>query len=283
MYSLDQTSLRVAIAANVSAALTEDIASGDINAMLIPTAQQAVAEVITRKPMVLCGVAWVEETFRQVDPSVVLSWNAGDGDSLGAGDLIFSASGNARALLSGERTALNFIQLLSAVATKTKYFVDQVGDAAVELIDTRKTIPGLRLAQKYAVTCGGGGNHRMGLYDAFLIKENHIAASGGIDKAVAAARKIAPNKLVEVETESLEELDQALAAGADIIMLDNFTLEQTREAVERSRGVAKIEASGGINDETLLDIVATGVDYISMGALTKDIDAADLSMRLYTR
>jgi len=283
MYSLDQTSLRVAIAANVSAALTEDIASGDINAMLIPADQQAVAEVITRKPMVLCGVAWVEETFRQVDPSVVLSWNAGDGDSLGAGDLIFSARGNARALLSGERTALNFIQLLSAVATKTKYFVDQVGDAAVELIDTRKTIPGLRLAQKYAVTCGGGGNHRMGLYDAFLIKENHIAASGGIDKAVAAARTIAPNKLVEVETESLEELDQALAAGADIIMLDNFTLEQTREAVERSRGVAKIEASGGINDETLLDIVATGVDYISMGALTKDIDAADLSMRLYTR
>jgi len=283
MYSLDHTSLRVAIAANVSAALTEDIASGDINAMLIPADQQAVAEVITRKPMVLCGVAWVEETFRQVDPSVVLSWNAGDGDSLGAGDLIFSARGNARALLSGERTALNFIQLLSAVATKTKYFVDQVGDAAVELIDTRKTIPGLRLAQKYAVTCGGGGNHRMGLYDAFLIKENHIAASGGIDKAVAAARTIAPNKLVEVETESLEELDQALAAGADIIMLDNFTLEQTREAVERSRGVAKIEASGGINDETLLDIVATGVDYISMGALTKDIDAADLSMRLYTR
>lgn len=282
MYSLDHTSLRVAIAANVSAALTEDIASGDINAMLIPADQQAVAEVITRKPMVLCGVAWVEETFRQVDPSVVLSWNAGDGDSLGAGDLIFRARGNARALLSGERTALNFIQLLSAVATKTKYFVDQVGDAAVELIDTRKTIPGLRLAQKYAVTCGGGGNHRMGLYDAFLIKENHIAASGGIDKAVAAARTIAPNKLVEVETESLEELDQALAAGADIIMLDNFTLEQTREAVERSRGVAKIEASGGINDETLLDIVATGVDYISMGALTKDIDAADLSMRLYT-
>ena len=280
MYSLDQTSLRVAIAANVSAALTEDIASGDINAMLIPAAQQAVAEVITRKPMVLCGVAWVEETFRQVDPSVVLSWNAGDGDSLGAGDLIFSASGNARALLSGERTALNFIQLLSAVATKTKYFVDQVGDAAVELIDTRKTIPGLRLAQKYAVTCGGGGNHRMGLYDAFLIKENHISAAGGIADAVAAARNVAPDKPMEVEVENKAELEQALTAGADRIMLDNFTLEALRDAVEHTAGSAELEASGNVTDETLVAIAETGVDFISIGALTKHVRALDLSMRI---
>lgn len=281
MYELDKTSLRIAVAANVSAALAEDIASGDINAMLIPNEQHGIAEVITRKPMILCGTAWVEETFRQIDPNVVLEWDAADGDSLEAGARIFRASGKARALLSAERCALNFIQMLSAVATRTKYFADQVSDTDVELIDTRKTIPGLRLAQKYAVTCGGGYNHRMGLYDAFLIKENHIAASGGIEKAVAAARSIAPNKLVEVETETLEELEQAMAAGADIIMLDNFSLEDTAEAVKRSRGVAKIEASGGINDETLKAIAATGVDYISMGTLTKDIDAADLSMRLH--
>lgn len=282
MYQLDRTALRTAVAANVAAALTEDIASGDINAMLISEGQQGVAKVITRKPMVLCGTAWVEETFRQVDPSVVIQWQAADGDWLEGGDLIFTATGNARALLSAERCALNFIQLLSAVATKTKYFVDQVADTQVKLLDSRKTIPGLRLAQKYAVTCGGGQNHRMGLYDAFLIKENHIAASGGIDKAVAAARVIAPNKLVEVETENLDELEQAMAAGADIIMLDNFSLEDTKEAVKRSRGKAKIEASGGINDATLKSIAATGVDYISMGTLTKDIDAADLSMRLHT-
>jgi nicotinate-nucleotide pyrophosphorylase (carboxylating) len=280
MYDLDRTSLRIAVAANVSAALTEDIASGDINAKLIPEDQQAVANVITRKPMILCGQAWVEETFRQADPSVSLEWHARDGDKLAAGSLIFRATGNARALLSAERCALNFVQMLSAVATRTKHFVDQIGDASVQIIDTRKTIPGLRLAQKYAVTCGGGYNHRMGLYDAFLIKENHIAACGGIKPAIDAARSVAPNKLVEVETESLPELDQAIDAGADIIMLDNFTLEDTKEAVRRSRGKAKIEASGGINDDTLVAVVATGVDYISMGTLTKDIDAADLSMRL---
>lgn len=229
----------------------------------------------------LCGTAWVTETFRQIDPSVELLWYFNDGDSLKADDLIVEVTGPARSLLTGERTALNFLQLMSAVATRTQYFVSKVGSNPMELIDTRKTIPGLRLAQKYAVTCGGGQNHRMGLYDAFLIKENHIAACGGIDKAVQAARVLAPNKLIEVETETIEELEQALQSGAEIIMLDNFSLEDTKKAVELSRGKAKIEASGGINDDTLIDIAQAGVDYVSMGTLTKDIKAIDLSMRLY--
>ena len=223
----------------------------------------------------------MSETFRQVDPSVKLLWHFNDGDNLKADDLIVEVTGPARSLLTGERTALNFLQLMSAVATRTRYFVSKIGRNPVELIDTRKTIPGLRLAQKYAVTCGGGQNHRMGLYDAFLIKENHIAACGGIDKAVQVARTLVPNKLIEVETESLEELEQALQSGVDIIMLDNFSLEDTKKAVELSRGKAKIEASGGINDDTLIDIIQAGVDYVSMGTLTKDIKAVDLSMRLY--
>ncbi|MAD75015.1 carboxylating nicotinate-nucleotide diphosphorylase [Marinomonas sp. M1K-6] len=281
MYKLDNTTLQIAIAANVSAALTEDIASGDINALLIPESQTAIAKIITRQDAVLCGTAWVSETFRQVDPSVKLLWHFNDGDNLKADDLIVEVTGPARSLLTGERTALNFLQLMSAVATRTRYFVSKIGRNPVELIDTRKTIPGLRLAQKYAVTCGGGQNHRMGLYDAFLIKENHIAACGGIDKAVQVARTLVPNKLIEVETESLEELEQALQSGVDIIMLDNFSLEDTKKAVELSRGKAKIEASGGINDDTLIDIIQAGVDYVSMGTLTKDIKAVDLSMRLY--
>ncbi|MAX42764.1 MULTISPECIES: carboxylating nicotinate-nucleotide diphosphorylase [Oceanospirillaceae] len=281
MYKLDNTTLQIAITANVSAALTEDIASGDINALLIPESQTAIAKIITRQDAVLCGTAWVSETFRQVDPSVKLLWHFNDGDNLKADDLIVEVTGPARSLLTGERTALNFLQLMSAVATRTRYFVSKIGRNPVELIDTRKTIPGLRLAQKYAVTCGGGQNHRMGLYDAFLIKENHIAACGGIDKAVQVARTLVPNKLIEVETESLEELEQALQSGVDIIMLDNFSLEDTKKAVELSRGKAKIEASGGINDDTLIDIIQAGVDYVSMGTLTKDIKAVDLSMRLY--
>ena len=281
MYKLDNTTLQIAITANVSAALTEDIASGDINALLIPESQTAIAKIITRQDAVLCGTAWVSETFRQVDPSVKLLWHFNDGDNLKADDLIVEVTGPARSLLTGERTALNFLQLMSAVATRTRYFVSKIGRNPVELIDTRKTIPGLRLAQKYAVTGGGGQNHRMGLYDAFLIKENHIAACGGIDKAVQVARTLVPNKLIEVETESLEELEQALQSGVDIIMLDNFSLEDTKKAVELSRGKAKIEASGGINDDTLIDIIQAGVDYVSMGTLTKDIKAVDLSMRLY--
>ncbi len=281
MYKIDNTALQIAIAANVTTALTEDVASGDINALLIPESQTATAKIITRQDAILCGKAWVTETFRQIDPSVELRWYFTDGDNLKADDLIVEVTGPARSLLTAERTALNFLQLLSAVATRTNYFVSKIRGNQMELIDTRKTIPGLRLAQKYAVTCGGGQNHRMGLYDAFLIKENHIAASGGIDKAVLAARALAPNKLIEVETETLEELEQALKSGADIIMLDNFNLDDTKKAVELSRGKAKIEASGGINDDTLIDIAQAGVDYVSMGTLTKDIKAVDLSMRLY--
>jgi nicotinate-nucleotide pyrophosphorylase (carboxylating) len=281
VYELDNMALQIAIATNVSAALTEDVASGDINALLIPESQTALAKIITREDAVLCGTPWVTETFRQIDPSVELRWYFNDGDILKANDLILEIKGPARSLLTGERTVLNFLQLMSAVATRTRYFVSKISGNPLELIDTRKTIPGLRLAQKYAVTCGGGKNHRMGLYDAFLIKENHIVACGSIGKAVAAARTLVPNKLIEVETETLEELQQALHSGVDIIMLDNFSLEDTRKAVKLSRGKAKIEASGGINDDTLIDIAQAGVDYVSMGTLTKDIKAVDLSMRLY--
>ncbi|MHA7880155.1 MAG: carboxylating nicotinate-nucleotide diphosphorylase [Saccharospirillum sp.] len=280
MHHLDPTALNAAMIAQVTAALEEDLGSGDINAALIAASSQARARVITREDAVLCGAAWFDEVYRQIDPEVVTHWHVKDGDRVSANATLVEVTGRARSLLSGERAALNFLQLLSAVATKTAAVADQVADTSVNLLDTRKTLPGLRLAQKYAVTCGGGQSHRMGLYDAFLIKENHIAACGGIAEAVQAARELAPGKAVEVETETLDELDLALAAGADVIMLDNFTLEQTREAVQRARGKAKLEASGGINAETLRPIAETGVDYISMGTLTKDVIAIDLSMRL---
>lgn len=283
MYSIDPTTLRMTITNDVTRALTEDIGSGDINAALIEAGTQAEATIITRQDAVFCGRQWVDEVFRQLEPTVRLDWNFADGDRMAVNDVLVTISGSARALLSGERTALNFLQLLSGTATRTDGFARQVTDTGVQLLDTRKTLPGLRLAQKYAVSCGGGHNHRMGLYDAFLIKENHIAACGGLPQAVEAARKLAPGKLVEVETESLDELDQALTAGADVIMLDNFSLEDTRTAVNRSRGKARIEASGGITNDTLLSIAATGVDFISMGTLTKDVKAVDLSMRLHVK
>lgn len=280
MHRLDAQALKAAMVAQVKAALEEDLGSGDINAALIAEHSQARARVISRENAVLCGSQWFDEVFRQIDPEVVTHWHFQDGDRVSANATLVDISGRARSLLSGERAALNFLQMLSAVATRTAAVVDLVADTGVNLLDTRKTLPGLRLAQKYAVTCGGGQSHRMGLYDAFLIKENHIAACGGIAQAVVAARELAPGKPVEVETETLDELDQALAAGADVIMLDNFTLEQTREAVQRARGKARLEASGGINAETLRPIAETGVDYISMGTLTKDVKAIDLSMRL---
>ncbi|MFC6674160.1 carboxylating nicotinate-nucleotide diphosphorylase [Marinobacterium aestuariivivens] len=280
MYSIDPTALRMAITDNVTRALTEDIGDGDINAALIQADSLAEATIITRQDAVFCGRAWADEVFRQIDPTVRLDWKLADGDRMTASDTLVTISGSARALLSGERTALNFLQLLSGTATRTDGFARQVADTGVQLLDTRKTLPGLRQAQKYAVSCGGGHNHRMGLYDAFLIKENHIAACGGLAQAVEAARKLAPGKLVEVETETLDELEQALAAGADVIMLDNFSIEDTSIAVNRSRGKARIEASGGINNDTLTAIAATGVDFISMGSLTKDVTAIDLSMRL---
>lgn len=268
------------ITLQVQQALAEDIGSGDITAQLIPAETLSQAKVITREDGVFSGGAWVTEVFRQLDSRVLVSLLAKEGERVIAGQTLFKLAGPARALLSGERAALNFVQTLSATATRCREYADLVAHTQVRLLDTRKTLPGLRLAQKYAVTCGGCFNHRMGLYDAFLIKENHIAAAGSIAKAVAAANKLAPGKSVEVEVETFSELDQALAAGADWIMLDEFSIEDTRKAVIQTAGKAKLEASGGINKRNLVAMAETGVDYISLGILTKDINSLDLSMRI---
>lgn len=280
MPNLTLADLSAEIEANVRRALTEDIGSGDITAQLIPEERLAHATVITREAAVIAGTAWVDAVFRQLDPRVAVHWQVADGDRVQPNQALFHLEGPARALLSGERSALNFLQCLSGVATRVAHYVELVKGTSVKLLDTRKTLPGLRLAQKYAVTCGGGHNHRIGLYDAFLIKENHIAACGGIAQAINAAHRIAPGKPVEVEVENLDELQQALDAGADIIMLDELSLDDMRTAVTLTAGRAKLEASGGINDTTLRTIAETGVDYISIGTLTKDVRAVDLSMRL---
>lgn len=269
----------------VSHALAEDLgylplAQGDITASLIPSSQQATATIITREDCVVCGVDWVEEVFQQLSDQVVIQWFVKDGDVVTANTLLCEISGPARILLTGERTALNFLQSLSGTATTTAKYVALLGNSKTRLLDTRKTLPGLRLAQKYAVTCGGGKNHRIGLYDAFLIKENHIAAAGSIANAVNTARQNFPGKAVEVEVEDLTELEQALKAGADIIMLDNFHIADIHQAVAMNKGQAKLEVSGNITSEALKALGATGVDYISSGALTKNVQAIDLSMRL---
>jgi nicotinate-nucleotide pyrophosphorylase (carboxylating) len=268
------------IESNVRRALAEDVGIGDITAQLIPAERLAQATIITREAAVISGTAWVDAVFRQLDPRVAVHWRVVDGERVDADRVLFHLEGPARALLSGERAALNFLQTLSGVATRCRQYADLVEGTGVRLLDTRKTIPGLRLAQKYAVTCGGCHNHRVGLYDAFLIKENHIAACGGIAEAVAAAHLIAPGKPVEVEVESLEELEQALRAGVDVVMLDELSLADMRTAVGITAGRARLEASGGIDDSTLRAIAETGVDYISIGALTKHVRAVDLSMRL---
>ena len=280
MPNLTLAELGAEIEANARRALSEDIGSGDITAQLIPAERLAHARVITRDAAVICGSAWVDAVFRQLDPRVAVHWQVADGERVAPNQTLFSLEGPARALLSGERSALNFLQTLSAVATRCRHFADLVEGTGVKLLDTRKTLPGLRLAQKYAVTQGGCHNHRIGLYDAFLIKENHIAACGGIAQAISAAHGIAPGKPVEVEVESLDELQQALEAGADIVMLDELSLEDMHTAVRLNAGRAKLEASGGINETTLRTIAETGVDYISIGSLTKDVKAVDLSMRL---
>lgn len=264
----------------ISNALREDIGDGDITAALIPATSSARGKVITREAMVVCGQAWVNEVFRQVDATVNIHWAIDEGDSAAAGDTLFSFEGPARALLTAERTALNFLQLLSGTATLCRQYADRVSATGVKLLDTRKTIPGLRNAQKYAVTCGGCFNHRIGLYDAFLVKENHIATCGGIEQAVVAARAIDRSKPVEIEVENLDELDQALSAGADIVMLDNFSVADLKQAVSVTAGRAKLEASGNVTDQTLVEIASTGVDFISIGALTKHVRAIDLSMRI---
>lgn len=280
MPNLKLATLSAEIEANVRRALLEDVGSGDITAQLIPAERLAKATVISRDAAVIAGTAWVDAVFRQLDPRVAVHWQVTDGDRVQPNQTLFHVGGPARSLLTGERSALNFLQMLSGVATKARYYADIVANTQVKLLDTRKTLPGLRFAQKYAVTCGGCHNHRIGLFDAFLIKENHIAACGGIAQAITAAHKIAPGKPVEIEVESLDELREALDAGADIVMLDELSLDDMREAVRLNAGRAKLEASGGINDDTLLVIAETGVDYISIGAMTKDVKAVDLSMRL---
>lgn len=272
--------LQLDIQRAVAASLAEDIGDCDITAELIGETTQAEARIITREHAVFCGKAWVEATFQQLDPSVAIEWHVDDADPIKPNDTLFTLKGNARSLLTGERTALNFVQTLSAVATVTQQYSQQISHTNAKILDTRKTLPGLRLAQKYAVTCGGGQNHRIGLYDAFLIKENHIKACGGIEAAVTTAKNNHPGKPVEVEVENLEELAQALAVNTDIIMLDNFSIEDTLKAVALNKGQAKLESSGNITDETLVAVAETGIDYISIGALTKHIKAVDLSMRL---
>ncbi|GGC85765.1 carboxylating nicotinate-nucleotide diphosphorylase [Halopseudomonas salina] len=276
--TLDQ--LQQIIVDDVRRALAEDVGSGDITAALIPADRQATASILTRESAILCGTAWAEEVFRQVDPQIHVEWLARDGERMEPNQVFCRLNGPARGLLTAERSAMNFIQTLSATATRSRHFADLVEGSGVRLLDTRKTLPGLRMAQKYAVTCGGCDNHRIGLYDAFLIKENHIAACGGIAEAIAQARHLAPDKPVEVEVENLEELREALAAGADIIMLDELSHDDMREAVRLSAGQAALEASGGINETTLRSVAETGVDFISIGSMTKDIKAVDLSMRL---
>ncbi len=268
----------------VANALAEDLnhqnaAEGDITASLIPAQNRAEAFVITREDCVFCGTDWVKEVFAQVGGDIQVRFLVNDGDKVDAGAKLFELSGQTRALLTGERTALNFVQTLSAVATTVAQYVAAIKDSNTVLLDTRKTIPGMRLAQKYAVTCGGGQNHRVGLYDAFLIKENHIAGCGSIANAVNTAKQNCPGKPVEVEVENLDELSQALAAGADIIMLDNFSIAQIEQAVALTEHKAKLEVSGNMDISTIAQYAATGVDYISVGALTKNVRAIDLSMR----
>ncbi|HBQ02119.1 MAG TPA: carboxylating nicotinate-nucleotide diphosphorylase [Halieaceae bacterium] len=268
------------IAPLVALAIEEDIGGGDITAALVGEAESATATVITREAGVLCGTQFVDAVFHAVDPTLSVRWSRHDGDAIAENEVLFSVSGRARSILTGERAALNFLQMLSGTATSTASLARLIEGTSSTLLDTRKTIPGFRVAQKYAVTCGGGANHRVGLYDAYLIKENHIAACGGIAQAVETARSMAPGKPVEVEVESLEELAQALSAGADRVMLDNFALDDMRQAVAMNAGQSQLEASGNVTEATLADIAATGVDFISVGALTKAIKPLDLSMRL---
>jgi nicotinate-nucleotide pyrophosphorylase (carboxylating) len=278
-HPIDAESLREAVRQNVEQALTEDRADGDISAGLIDEQTLAFAQVITRESGIFCGAPWVDETLKQLDETMHIKWQVADGDKVSPNQELFQLRGKARSLLRAERTMLNFVQLLSGTATRTARYVGLIADTQSQLLDTRKTVPGLRLAQKYAVKCGGGSNHRTGLYDAFLLKENHILAAGSIGAAVKAAKASAPNKPVEIEVESLAELQQAMEAGADIALIDNFSVTDSKAAVAMTRGNMVLEASGGITQESIAAIAATGVDYISCGDLTKSVEPMDLSMR----
>ena len=264
----------------VARALTEDIGSGDISAKLIDANQLATGTVISREKAVICGRPWVDEVFFQLDPAIVIDWHISEGDWVSENQTLFSISGNARVLLSGERCALNFLQTLSGTATTARQYANLTTQSKIRILDTRKTIPGLRLAQKYAVDIGGCSNHRIGLYDAFLIKENHIIACGGIANAVNKAKQMLPDKEIEVEVESLDELKQAVSAGADRVMLDNFTREKIMQIKAIDLGNTKIEVSGNVTEHSLSQYLDTPIDFISSGSLTKNIQAIDLSMRL---
>lgn len=276
--------LAAEIARNVKESLTEDIGAGDLTASLIPAGRQAKATVISREAGVLCGTAWFDLSVSTLDPHAKVTWQATDGDRIIPNQVLCTIESNARALLSAERSALNFLQLLSAVASKARTYADAIAGTGAQVVDTRKTLPGLRIAQKFAVRCGGGGNHRLALWDAILIKENHIHAAGGIAQVMAAALAVAKEagercKFIQIEVENLYELNQALNAGANMILLDNFSLDMMREAARINAGRAILEASGNVSLETIRGIAETGVDRISVGALTKDVKALDLSMR----
>lgn len=264
---------------NVFNALKEDIGEGDITAELIPQDNISLATVITREPCVFCGLDWFEETYRQLDDQILIDWSVDDGDHLEANQVICTLSGSSRHILTGERTALNFVQMLSAVATASARYAKAVAGTSSKVLDTRKTIPGLRIAEKYAVSCGGCENHRLGLFDAFLIKENHISACDGISSAISEARFHNPDLPVEVEVENLDQLQQAIDAGADRVLLDNFDIETMKQAVAICEGKIVTEASGNITIDNILDVANTGVNYISTGSITKNIQAIDLSMR----
>jgi nicotinate-nucleotide pyrophosphorylase (carboxylating) len=271
------------IDSTVRHALAEDVGAGDLTASLVPAEVQGHARVITRETAIVCGVAWVDAVFRQLDPSVRIEWHVADGARVAPNDLLFEARGSARPLLTGERTAINFLQCLSGTATQTNRYVEAVKGTKCQILDTRKTLPGLRLAQKYAVRCGGGRNKRIGLFDGILIKENHIAAAGSIGAAVAAARALTRQVPVEVEVETLAELEEAFAANADLALLDDFSLADLSEAVVRNRRRARpleLEATGGVDLDNIGATAATGVDFISVGSITKHVRAIDLSMRL---
>lgn len=273
-------SLSVEVERNVLAALAEDIGGGDLTALLIPSGHSSRGLVVTREDAVLCGTAWFDACFRHLDSAARIHWQAKDGERIAAGQTFCEIEADSRALLTAERSALNFLQLLSATATATRHFVDTVRGTQAKIVDTRKTLPGLRLAQKYAVKTGGGFNHRCGLYDGILIKENHIIAAGGIRPALIQARQIAYGKVfIQIEVENLAELEEALECGAPMVLLDNMDLEQMREAVIINAGRAELEASGGVNLERVRAIAETGVHRISIGSLTKDVRAIDLSLR----
>jgi nicotinate-nucleotide pyrophosphorylase (carboxylating) len=278
-HALEETVTR-----DVTRALAEDVGTGDLTANLVPAGARASARLMTRQSGVLCGTEWFNRTFEELDPDVEIFWHHADGDDIVAGSSLCELEGNARAILTGERTALNFVQLLSGVATRTRQYVRTVQGTRAKILDTRKTLPGLRMAQKYAVRTGGGVNHRIGLFDAILIKENHIASAGGVKRAVEAAlRSVASSKFVQVEVESMEQLREALDAGAKLILLDNFDPGMMREAVKVAGDRAELEASGGVTLKNLRAVAETGVHRISVGSLTKDVEALDLSMRFMHR